>query len=120
MKLINCPENVSKWGVYELAIEGPAEGNPFVEHWVRASFTGRNEKVRVDGFYDGEGVYRVRFMPSFEGEYTAVVASDFGEETEVEFMVAGPEKGNHGPMRVMNNYHFAYEDGTPYFSIGTT
>ncbi|WP_286080222.1 DUF5605 domain-containing protein [Parablautia intestinalis] len=120
MNLIDYPASVPKWGVYELSIKGPAEGNPYMEHWVKAGFEGRNEKIKVDGFYDGEGVYRVRFMPSFEGEYTAVITSDFGAQAEVNFMVTQPEEGNHGPMRVMNNYHFAYEDGTPYFSIGTT
>ena len=26
--------------------------------------------THLDGFYDGDGVYKVRFMPAFEGEYT--------------------------------------------------
>ena len=29
-------------------------------------------------------------------------------------------EGNHGPVRVADTYHFAYEDGTRYYSIGTT
>ena len=35
-------------------------------------------------------------------------------------MVTKPKKGAHGPVRVANTYHMAYEDGTPYYSIGTT
>ncbi len=31
-----------------------------------------------------------------------------------------PEQGNHGPVRVRNTTHFAYEDGAPYIPIGTT
>jgi hypothetical protein len=27
-----------------------------------------------------------------------------------------PSKGNHGPVRVHNTYHFAYADGTPFKS----
>lgn len=42
------------------------------------------------------------------------------EECEGGFTVTAPSKGNHGPVRVANTYHFAYEDGTPYYSIGTT
>lgn len=37
-----------------------------------------------------------------------------------EIMLQGPSEGNHGPVRVAGTYHFAYEDGTPYYSIGTT
>ena len=36
------------------------------------------------------------------------------------FTVVPPGKGNHGPVRVHNTYHFAYADGTPYVQIGTT
>ena len=28
------------------------------------------ERVPAPGFYDGDGVYRVRFMPDTEGEWT--------------------------------------------------
>ncbi len=36
------------------------------------------------------------------------------------FTVTPPGKGNHGPVRVHDTYHFAYADGTPFFPIGTT
>ena len=39
--------------------------NPFVDYKIHGTFTGKHETVTVDGFYDGEGVYKVRFMPSF-------------------------------------------------------
>ena len=61
---------VERWDVFELSFQGPREGNPFVEQWLCGQFHNRNETVQVQGFYDGEGVYRLRFMPSFEGSYT--------------------------------------------------
>ena len=36
------------------------------------------------------------------------------------FAQKAPSEGNHGPVRVSYTYHFAYEDGTPYYSLGTT
>ena len=36
------------------------------------------------------------------------------------FTVTAPTEGNHGPVRVSRQFHFAYEDGKPYYSIGTT
>ena len=59
---------IEKWGVFETAVNGKSEGNPFLDHEITGTFTGEHETVKVNGFYDGEGVYRVRFMPSYEGE----------------------------------------------------
>lgn len=112
-----------RFGVFEAAIHGPEEGNPFTEQWIRGVFHSQNETVSCDGFYDGDGIYRVRFMPSFEGEYTFCVESSFleaGNPCEGRFQVTEPERWNHGPVRVANTWHMAYEDGTPYYSIGTT
>ena len=112
---------VRRWGVQELSFSGPSGGNPFTDYAVSATFTGRNETVRTDGFYDGNGIYRVRFMPSFEGSYHFQAEAPFlSGETEGDFTVLPPEEGNHGPVRVAGTYHFAYEDGTPYFCLGTT
>ena len=38
----------------------------------------------------------------------------------VVFIVTAPKENEHGPVRVANTYHMTYEDGTPYYSIGTT
>ncbi|HIV46902.1 MAG TPA: DUF5060 domain-containing protein, partial [Candidatus Acutalibacter stercorigallinarum] len=112
---------VERWDVLEITINGPAEGNPFVEQKLEGTFTGKNETVTTAGFYDGDGVYKVRFMPSFEGEYTYKTTGSFPEaETQGSFTVTPATGGNHGPMRVKNKWHFAYEDGTPYYSVGTT
>lgn len=114
-------EKVKKWGVLELAFEGRTEGNPFTDYTIQGVFTGAQEQVRVTGFYDGDGIYRIRFMPSFEGEYSYEISGSFSAESvRGSFLVTEPEEGNHGPVRVANTYHFAYEDGTPYYSIGTT
>lgn len=112
---------VNKWGVQEVTCQGPADHNPFVDYELSAVFQGANETVKVDGFYDGNGIYKVRFMPSFEGNYSFVLKSNFNlSSKEGNFVVLPAEENNHGPVRVANTWHFAYEDGTPYYSIGTT
>lgn len=118
---MNFVEQVEKWGVFEVSLPGPTDGNPFVDQVIKGVFTGAHETVEADGFYDGEGVYRVRFMPSFEGQYTFAVSGSFlAGEQGGSFFVTPPQEGNHGPVRVANTFHFAYEDGEPYFSVGTT
>ena len=51
---------VEKWGLFEVSLKGPSAGNPFTEQSVSATFRSKNEIVTVDGFYDGDGVYKVR------------------------------------------------------------
>lgn len=117
---ITYKNQVEKWGVQEIVCHGKTEGNPFTDYTIQGIFRGKNETVTTDGFYDGDGVYRVRFMPSFEGDYQFTVQGSFGETQTGNFQVTAASEGNHGPVRVANTYHFAYEDGTPYYSVGTT
>ena len=60
---------VEKWGVFELS-SGKCDGNPYIDYSIKAEFSNKNEQIITDGFYDGDGIYRVRFMPSFTGEYS--------------------------------------------------
>ncbi len=129
MRKMKYPETVEKWDVFEVSVPGVRSGNPFVERRIQGIFEGVNEKVSVDGFYDGDGIYKVRFMPSFEGRYAFTLYGNFdGDENDDascedrggDFLVSAPAADNHGPVRAADTCHFAYEDGTPYYSIGTT
>ncbi|MGO4760106.1 DUF5060 domain-containing protein, partial [Streptomyces sp. 2MCAF27] len=91
-----------------------------------ADFRHRHRVVSVDGFYDGchdgQGTYRVRFMPDRTGPWTYTTRSDAaeldGHSGELMCVAAGP--GNHGPVRVAGPRRFRYADGTPYEPFGTT
>lgn len=120
MEKVTYHQTAERWGIWEIAIQGPSDGNPFTEQHVSAEIYSKNEKKYVDGFYDGEGIYKVRFMPSFEEDYEFCLTTSFGVEEKGSFAVTASTEGNHGPVRVAETYHFAYEDGTPYYSIGTT
>ncbi len=112
---------VEKWGLFEAAVEGPEEGNPFTEQRLVGIFSGAQENVITEGFYDGSGVYRIRFMPSYEGKYSFALRGTFLKDPESgSFTVTKPAGYNHGPVRITEDHHFRYEDGTPYISIGTT
>ena len=115
------PTEVKKWDVFEIALAGPTEGNPFLEQSLKGIFTNKNESVVVNGFYDGDGVYRIRFMPSYEGRYTFVLMGSFLEENlSGVFYATENDPNNHGVVRVNNTYHFAYDDGSKYYAQGTT
>ena len=114
-------QRVEKWGVFEAAVNGRSEGNPFLDHEITGTFTGERETVKVNGFYDGAGVYRVRFMPSHEGGYAYTIeGSAVDAPVNGEFEVIAPMGNNHGPVRVADETLLAYADGTPHYSVGTT
>ena len=115
------PAGCERWGVYELAFTGKTAGNPFTDYEIHGTFRGADETVRVSGFYDGGGVYRVRFMPSFEGNYTYNISGSYSDEkVSGTFHVTPPSGNNRGPVRVKNRFHLAYATGEPHYSVGTT
>lgn len=118
-----CAEpSVEKWGFFELTLPGPSGGNPFVDFQVSARFYQNDRSWVVAGFYDGDGIYRVRFMPENEGRWQYVTTSNTSglDGKRGEFTVTRPGPKNHGPVRVHSTYHFAFADGAPFQQIGTT
>ena len=115
-------ETVERWGVIDIALQGPSDGNPFADVQLSAKFTQGNRSVEASGFYDGDGAYKVRFSPDVEGEWSYVTASNRDELAGKtgQITCVAPGDGNHGPVQVVNTFHFAYADGTPYKQVGTT
>lgn len=115
-------QTAERWDIYEIQLHGPSGGNPFVDVQLGARFIYGHRTVDVDGFYDGNGVYRIRFMPDTVGPWTYTTHSNRQEldGKSGRFLCTPASPGNHGPVRVRNTYHFSYEDGTPYVPIGTT
>ena len=113
---------VEQWGTYELVLPGPTNGNPFLDVRWAARFYQAEISIEAPGFYDGEGLYRVRFMPPRPGQWRYVTLSGAAEldGKRGDFTVVPPSASNHGPVHVTNTFHFAYADGTPFWQIGTT
>lgn len=118
--LVYYTKQVRKYEAAEFVLNGPVEGNPFLEQWVKGKFCGGGEERLAEGFYDGEGVYKLRFMPLGTGTYSCEIFSSFGVSEKVTISVTEAEDGNHGAVRVTNGFHFAYEDGTAFYPVGTT
>ncbi|HSV13388.1 MAG TPA: DUF5060 domain-containing protein, partial [Tepidisphaeraceae bacterium] len=114
--------SVEQWDVFDLQLNGSPEGNPFIDVNISARFSNGADTVSVPGFYDGDGVYRIRFAPPRRGEWSYVTQSNRpeldGQRGSVTATAATGD--NHGPVRVRDTFHFAYADGAPYFECGTT
>ncbi len=114
-------KRIEKWGVFEVRVPGEMEGNPYTDYQIQAVFSGAHETIRVNGFYDGNGEYVVRFMPNYEGEYTFDIEGSFSKSPySGVFVATKPGTENHGSVQVSNTYHFKYADGRTYYPVGTT
>ena len=114
-------QTTHQYDIFELRLDGPASGNPFVDFNVAATFSLGNRSVMVDGFYDGGTTYKIRFMPDTPGAWRYSVTANFTTSVHGGEMTCLPARpGVHGPVRVANGHHFSYADGTPYFPFGTT
>jgi hypothetical protein len=120
--LATAERAVERWGVHEVVLQGPSGGNPFVDVTLSARFTSGGRTIHVPGFYDGDGLYRIRFSPPETGRWTWLTTSNVvALEGRSGVLVAmSPTGGNHGPLQVVSGYHFAHADGTPFRQIGTT
>ena len=114
--------SVAKWEIFELELKGPAAGNPYLDVTLEATFSQGARSVRVPGFYDGDGIFRIRFMPDAEGKWTYTTKSSAAELSgKIGALSCTPAApAAHGPVRVHNQFHFAHADGAPYFPFGTT
>ena len=114
-------QTVEKWDVFEVSLTAQTSQNPFDVEF-GAEFSCAGHTVKVTGFYDGGDTYRIRFMPELEGAWSYVTTSSLGglNGQRGGFTCVKPAAGNHGPVRVANQHHFAYADGTKYIPVGTT
>jgi hypothetical protein len=116
-----------QWGIFEIEAKGPAEnataaGNPFTDVRFGARFTFGHRTVDAAGFYDGNGIYRVRFSPDTVGHWNYESTSNIEELAGLTgaFECTAPAAGNRGPVSTAHEFHFQYSDATPYFPFGTT
>jgi hypothetical protein len=110
------------YDIFETRFKGPTGSNPYLDLTFYGYFSQGNRKVRVTGFHDGGEDYLLRFMPDTIGEWTFVTASSVAEldGQSGSVTVSSAREGVHGPVRVRNRFHFAYDDNTPYYPFGTT
>jgi Protein of unknown function (DUF4038)/Domain of unknown function (DUF5060)/Putative collagen-binding domain of a collagenase/Zinc carboxypeptidase len=117
-----CPE-VPRWEMHEFVLRGRAHvAGPFRDAALVGEFTAPSgQMLTVEGFYDGEETWRLRFAPDEEGEWHYLLRGEG---------VALSERGRlrcvapsaPGLIRIHpdNPYAFAYADGTPFFPMGDT
>ncbi len=127
----NAQDRVPVHGVFEATLTAQAKlADPFRDLELKVTFESPSgASTEVDGFWDGERTWRVRFSPSEIGSWTWGTRSDPVieglHEKEGSFQ-AEPYRGKnpimvHGPLRLSDNRRFIISaDGTPFFWLGDT
>ena len=91
---------VEQWDIFELSLDGPRDGNPFLDVELSATFTRGDRAIEVNGFYDGSDKYLVRFMPDATGRWSYVTESSEAslDGKRGTFQCRRPAPDNHGPV----------------------
>jgi len=76
----------------------------------------------VSGFYDGNNIFRIRFMPQETGIWNYTTSSNISELSNRKgtFECVKATGNNHGIIRVNDTYSFRYADGKQSYPFGTT
>lgn len=124
--------DVERWGVFEAAFASTAPfENALQDRDLFVTFTAPSGQAQtVRGFWDGGTVWRVRFSPGEEGDWTyttrAVPEADAGLHGRTGRFHVVPSSGEsrfdlHGPVRVSASRTFLeHADGTPFFWMADT
>lgn len=114
-------KNVEQWKLFEAELEYKSTGNPFTDVNLEGLFINRKDSIKVNGFYDGNDIFRVRFMPTKTGKWTYTIKSNVKALKSKGYVICtAATKDNHGIVKVSDKTHLSYADGTPYYPFGTT
>lgn len=114
---------IAQWDTYTVSFTGPNTDGARNTTEFSAVFSLKNRTQWVRGFYDGEGVYKLRFMPDAQGEWKFETKSN---EKSLDGLTGGfvcTPPASHGPVIAGTRGmlpRLMYADGTSYSCVGTT
>lgn len=113
---------VPQWEQFETSFTLHTAKNPFTDVTLKATFTHAvsGKVITVDGFYDGDDTYRIRFMPTEQGKWTYTTRSSEQAMSGKTGAIECVKPINHGMVSAGMDHDFHYADGTPYRPVGTT
>ncbi|WP_337060850.1 DUF5605 domain-containing protein [Kineococcus sp. G2] len=118
---VSAPAEVEVWQRFEVELRGPSHGNPYTDVELTARFFGPGgTSYDVLGFYDGDGRYLIRFLPPSAGPWRFETTSNARSLDGIQGQLQVHPGSGRGPVRVADQHHFRYADGSRYLPIGTT
>lgn len=118
--LLFAQEKVEQWQRFEMSFYHKSNNLNNVQ--LSAKFTSKDTSFIVNGFYDGNNTYKIRFMPQEIGKWNYKITSNISEINNKKgtFECVKARSKNHGIVKVNNTYHFKYANGKNYYPFGTT
>lgn len=107
---------MEQYRMCELKFKGKKPEDAWAQVPLAAELECGDMRLSVPGFYAGEGVYKVRFLPEAAGCWKYRVTGCVQAEGTVEVSPAGR---GHGLVRAQQ-WHFSYQDGKLFHPFGTT
>lgn len=115
---------VPQWEPRDFAFRATdGEGNPFQVDFSAEVSGPDGLKFVVPGFYDGEGIWKIRVSPTALGKWslrTRCRLKALDDQSASFTCIANPSPKIHGAVRIDAGHprHFVFEDGHRYFLMG--
>ena len=111
-----------QWERFEQTYTLRTEKNPFTDVTLKATFSHAisGKTISVDGFYDGNDTFRIRFMPIEQGEWKYTTKSSESSLNGKTGTLLCTAPVSHGMVSAGTDHDFRYADGTAYRPVGTT
>ena len=115
-------QQVEQHEILELEWKYKTAGKPHADVSLSAEFANRNRTFFVEGFYDGDDVYRLRLMPDEVGQWRYVTTGNVTalDGKKGNFTCVPNTQGNKGMVKVRDTFHFGHADGTPFYPVVST
>ncbi|SNR30990.1 DUF5060 domain-containing protein [Lutibacter flavus] len=119
---IFAQEKVEQWNRFEIKLQHHNKGNSFNDVQLSAKFFNSDTTFFVSGFYDGNDIFKIRFMPQEIGKWNYIILSniDSFNNKKGSFECIKATGKNHGIIKVSDTYYFKHADGKNYYPFGTT
>ena len=118
------PATVQRWQPHDFTFSSTREyENPFGVSFEGTLTAPDGSSFVCPGFFDGEGIWKLRVSPTEEGDWKISTRSSDPDLDGIELAFQCDENQNpnvHGGLRINPDHprHFVFEDGTPYFLLG--
>ena len=122
-------ENVTQWSIFELSFNAIGTHN-WTDFPLQVTFENGETRIKLDGYWDGDNVWKVRFAPALTGVWRwKSFSRDSGmNRLSGAFNCVAPTSSQiannpnyRGHIKVgPTGRYFTYADGTPFFYLGDT
>lgn len=114
---------VGKYETYEVVLSAPGAGGryPYRDVALKGVFRGPTRTIEIEGFYDGNDVWKVRMAPTEAGTWSYTITSTVAALNSTGSFTCS-ESGLPGFVRPnpVRPHTFAYDNGTPWLWKGDT